>query len=31
MWVPCCFVYLTAIIAMFARFYSADARLTEET
>ena len=24
MWVPCCLVYLTAIMAMFGRWYSAD-------
>ena len=24
MWVPCCLVYLTAIMTMFGRWYSAD-------
>jgi cytochrome c oxidase assembly factor CtaG len=30
MWVPCCLVYITAIMAMFARWYGEDSPVAEE-
>lgn len=30
MWVPCCFVYLTAIMAMFARWYGSEEKAPQE-